>query len=137
MSDYQYLKAIDIMTKKELGYVGKAGFEYLAIVPKDKAARVRFVNRDGKRALEKETSPSNRWMGEADYRYADWGLGQNFIWIVWNEDGTICMEEHKDRKLYWYDKGDTTYICWTKGGDDGNNAILKFELVDIGQEVSV
>jgi hypothetical protein len=133
MSSYQHLKVTDIMTKRVMGYVGQAGFEYVAIVPKASAAKVEFVNRDGRRALEKETSPSNRWMGEAEYQYADWGLGKNYLWIKWNQgtDGSICMEDDPTRKLYAYEKNGTQYVCWTKHDESGNNAVLKFELEDI------
>jgi hypothetical protein len=132
MSSYQHLKATDIFTKQVLGYVGTNGFEWAALVPKAQASMLKFENRDGKRALAKETSPSNRWLGEGEYQYADWGLGKNYVWIDWkvDGDGTICMAEDETRKLYWYEKSGIQYICWTKHDEAGNKALLKFELED-------
>jgi len=129
MNDYRHLKAIDKMTNQAMGYVGVGGFEYAALVDSpSKAARVKFENRDGSRGLAKETSPSDRWLGEDYQQYADWGLGKNYVWIVWDQDHTISMKDDPSRKLYWYEKGGTKWLCWTKSGDNNNQAILTFEL---------
>jgi hypothetical protein len=129
MSDYNHLKAFDKMTKEFVGYVGVGGFEYAALVDSSsKAARVKFENRDGSRALAKETEPSDRWLGEDYQQYADWGLGNNYIWIVYEDDHTISMKDNRSRKLYWYEKNKKKWLCWTKSEEKDNQAILTFEL---------
>ena len=127
MSEYGHMKAFDKMTKEFMGYVGGAGFEYAALVDSPNA-KVKFENRDGSRALAKETSPSDRWLGEDYQQYADWGLGNNYIWIVLEEDQTISMKDDRTRKLYWYQKNGTKWLCWTKSGDNNNQAILTFQM---------
>ncbi|HKN28395.1 MAG TPA: hypothetical protein VJY34_11135 [Roseiarcus sp.] len=129
MSDYKRMKAFDKMTKELKGYVGVGAFESAALVHSaNDAAMVKFENRDGSRALAKDTSPSDRWLTEGLRQYAEWGLGKNYVWVVWDDDHTISMKDDRNRKLYWYERSGTKWLCWTGEKEKDNQAILTFEL---------
>ncbi len=127
MSGYKKMKCFNLMTGEFKGYLSTLR-NYVTLVPdKEHGAWLQWKEEDGDMYLAKDTTPNDRFLGEAERRYASWGLKGGWREpIVYNADGTISLKSNTKVKLYGpYETLGNDYVCWTE--PEGNNqAILRF-----------
>lgn len=129
MANYKKMKCFNLMTGEMVGYLGTHD-NFLTIVPAAEAVAVQWDTEGSDLYLDKDTSPTDRYLGLADQSYAGWGLkgGGYRNPILFNRDGTISLKAAPGRKLYGpYAKITANYVCWTEDGEDNQN-ILRFEM---------
>lgn len=125
---YQHVKVYDLATKTFLGWLGCSSGNYVQVVSDEKDAHgVTWAFSGDDLYLRKDTTPTDRFLGLADYSYAGWGLiGGWRDPVVYNEDTSISLKSDPKRRLYVYEKGGTNWLCWSD--DATNKAIVGVEL---------
>lgn len=134
MANYKVMKVLNLMTGQALGYLGTHDNCTCIVARKEDAAQVQWDAEGDDVYLDKQTSPTDRYLGVSDLGYGSWGLkGANYREpVIYNRDKSISLKSATSRKLYgpYHRPGiinDTDWICWT-GKDDNNQNILGFEM---------
>jgi hypothetical protein len=126
-ANYKKMKCFNLMTGEFQGYVGTHD-NYLTVTDAAGAANIQWDTEGEDLYLDKDTTPTDRYLGLADQRYAGWGLkGGQRNPVILNRDGSISLKEKPGMKLYGpYEKLTANYICWTEENENNQN-ILRFE----------
>ncbi len=111
------------------GYLASSQNQYLWLTQDiNQAAWVKWTfDSIGGRWLEKSTVPYDRFLGVAEYDYADWGLSQTrgaskyASPVIYNTDHTISLAS--DPRKFLYGPYGDQWVCW---GDNENVLVVNF-----------
>lgn len=131
-SGYKLAKCTFRKNGVSAGYLASSTNAYVWLTDDpSKAAHVKWdIDKSGRWWLQKSTSPNDRFMGIAEYGYADWGLWQaqpnGYIEpVIYNSDHTIALAKDPSQLLYGpYGDG---WVCFGKTSEEN---VLVVELVD-------
>jgi hypothetical protein len=130
--NYRTVRCFNRASGAFVGYLGtdSATVSIVANASDAAAAWCKWTYLDGDLYMAKNTSPGDRWLGEGNSNYADWGLGSGwYAPVVHNADKTVSLKASSGRRLYGpYKDGSVDYVRWSV--DDANADILRVELVN-------